>query len=251
VKKIFLPSIFLFLIITTILCGCKKNQDNYTIFCAAGLSEYIKEVKELLDTRENKILLNIGSSGTLARQIEYGNKADIFISANWKWANYIDSLGFADTVIPFCKNKLVLVSPRNSKHYSFNESLFNATRISCGNPKYVPAGQYAKEILDKMELYDTLENKLIFTKDVKSALRLVELNECQAGFVYYSDAVSSKKVSVVQVFDEELHKPVIFYLVRLKNHKKDSPFIYNRLISTEFSQILQNYGLTPLSPVWF
>lgn len=139
----------------------------------------------------------------LARQIEAGAPADLFISADQKWMDYAVDKKAIDTATrqTLLGNSLVVVAPKASEQKDFTidsktnwTSLLNGGRLAVGDPEHVPAGIYAKEALQKLGAWDTLSPKLAPAEDVRGALALVERNEAPLGIVYGSDAVASKGV---------------------------------------------------------
>lgn len=236
--------LFLFCLFVTISCSNKENVNSKApvIFCAASLSGVMDELNDTLNSAGQTPIINIASSGTLARQIAQGGMADVFISANYKWAGYIDSLGLADTIVPFAKNSLVCIGTvREEKDSVLNFS--GMKRIAIGNPAHVPVGEYTREYLLQIGQYNQLKEKFIYTKDVKSALRLVEMKECDAGFVYKSDALSSNKVQIIMTPPDSLYSDVIIFLIKLKS--ADSS-VFNGLSSAESKRILKKHGFEPL-----
>lgn len=166
---------------------------------AASLKEYLeKNIQEYkaIDP-ELTISLNLGGSGTLKRQLEQGGDVDIIFLANRDYMidlknnNYI----FNEEVI--LENSLVLIKNNNT---SSNNGV-----LAIGDPKYVPAGQYATEVLNNLPLKDY---SLVYGKDVRSVLSYVELGEADFGIVYLTDAKLLKNSKVIEVFPTNLHKPI-------------------------------------------
>lgn len=158
---------------------------------------------------------SFASSSTLARQIEAGAPADLFISADQKWMDYAVDKKSIDTASrqTLLGNSLVVVAPKASEQKDFTidsktnwTTLLNGGRLAVGDPEHVPAGIYAKEALQKLGAWETLSPKLAPAEDVRGALALVERNEAPLGIVYGSDAVASKGVKVVATFPEDSHK---------------------------------------------
>jgi molybdate transport system substrate-binding protein len=249
-KLLIYCALFLLIYISFEGTGCsggkKNNQEPVTIFCASGLSSYISELVDSLKEKGINPVVNIASSGILARQIIQGSNADFFLSANKSWADYVDSAGFADTIIALGKNKLFLIGQENSKFKTLGGVIENAQRISMGSPEFVPAGTYAKEALENMGYYKQIENRLVFTMDVKSALRLVEMGECEAGFVYKSDAIASKKIKIIEEIPDTTYSPINFYLVKVKKHINNQEETYRYFLSKESVLLLEKNGLIPL-----
>lgn len=166
---------------------------------AASLKEYLeKNIQEYkaIDP-ELTISLNLGGSGTLKRQLEQGGDVDVIFLANRDYMidlknnNYI----FNEEVI--LENSLVLIKNNNT---SSNNGV-----LAIGDPKYVPAGQYATEVLNNLPLKDY---SLVYGKDVRSVLSYVELGEADFGIVYLTDAKLLNNSKVIEVFPTNLHKPI-------------------------------------------
>jgi molybdate transport system substrate-binding protein len=115
-----------------------------------------------------------------------------------------------------------------------------------GDPDHVPAGIYAKEALQKLGAWSTLEPKLARASDVRGALALVEREEAPLGIVYGSDAIASKKVKVVGIFPASSHKPVEYPMAIVKDHEKpEVRAFYNYLKTPAASAIFKQYGFAP------
>ncbi len=228
-----------------------ETKERVLVFAAASLTDVLSEMVAVYEEKyPTEIKLNLASSGTLARQIEQGGSADIYLSASKTWADYVDSLGLIQKGLrqDIAKNELVLISPLNSTLDTIeidNQTDFDAIlgqgRLSLGDPSHVPAGRYAKQSLDFLDAYDGLKTQLLPSKDVRSALMMVELGEAPLGIVYRTDAMKSKKVKVSGVFPEESHKPIV-YVAGVCNAKKSAIDFYSFLSSTEAMPIWAKYG---------
>jgi molybdate transport system substrate-binding protein len=193
--------------------------------------------------------LNIGSSGTLARQIEQGNPADIFISASNDWAAYAEKYGMFSRKAILCKNSLVFIAPVNSTLDSlpllpdFNPAVMFDGYLSMGDPEHVPAGRYARETLLALGWDSIFHNRILPAKDVRSALILVEMAECELGIVYYSDALHSTKIKIVAHIPDSLHSPIVFYALLSKNAPEPVVHFYDYLWSRDNIAIWEKFGL--------
>jgi molybdate transport system substrate-binding protein len=244
--------IFLFLIV---LLGsqisCKKSEITVKLFAAAGTMLPVNEVCE--SYKENityKIEKNYAASGALARQINAGAEADIYISANKQWINYLNdnNLLVSKSIKEIAQNKLVVICLKEKElNLSFNNN-FNIKsaikdKISIGDPKYVPVGAYAKQVFDSLNWSSKIENQIILAKDVTSVLHYVELGECDWGIVYYSEAIKSDKIKIAYEIPQELYNPIIFYIALL-NEKPKSTELYNYFLTNKAQQVFSNYGFT-------
>jgi molybdate transport system substrate-binding protein len=170
------------------------------ISVAASMTDVFKDIiKEFTKEQPNiRVLPNFGASGGLAKQIYQGAPADLYVSANTTWMQYlIDNQKIEnDSLSTLAHNSLVLVGVSANCVKSLSE-LTEMKRIGIGSPGSVPAGQYAKQALVALGLYDTLlqAGKLVMAKDVRQALIYADRGETAASFVYKTDALLAKKCS--------------------------------------------------------
>jgi len=252
------------LLLTLLICilpvaGCilgnpGQSTKDITVCAAASLKEALEEIKPDFEQSNNiRLTLNLASSGTLQKQIEEGAPADLFISAGKKQMDVLEDKNLIDTVSrkELFKNKLVLiVSKEFQDRIKTAADLINADmKISIGEPKTVPAGQYAKESLAHMDLWDKLGNKMVFAKDVKQVLAYVEKGEVAAGIVYASDTTNIKDSVVVQTFGESSHSPIVYPIAIVSSSKdKDSAKVFiNYLLSEEAKQVFEKYGYSTVA----
>lgn len=237
-------------------CGSSavKNQEasaiTLTLSVASSLQDAIQAIGEKYtqQTPNVKLVYNFGSSGSLQQQIEQGAPVDIFISASPKQMNALrdKNLLLADTEKPLLKNQVVLITPKQKTGISDFKQLTSdrVGKIAIGDPESVPAGQYAKEVLTTLELYESLKNKLVFAKNVRQVLTYVETGNVDAGIVYVTDAKLSDKVKVIATASDKTHSPIIYPVTVLKDSK--NPDAAKAFVQFLFSQpaqdIFENYG---------
>ena len=241
--------ITLFIAVTACSSVVKKSEKKtILISCASSLTNVMQEiVAEYNKNCEIQIHLNAASSGTLARQIENGAEASVFISASKNWIDYLSGkkLTVVSTESRLAGNSMVIVVPLDSQidtiplnELSHFPGLFKG-RLSIGDPAYVPAGVYAKQAMQKMGFFDELEKRLLPAKDVRSALMVVEMGEVEAGIVFKTDALKSEKVKLVANIPEEYYDPVEYYSVVIMNHQsQETMAFYEFLYSEKAKQIL-------------
>lgn len=246
----------LILLIIVLFSGCaqKKPKENneLLVFCAASLTDVVSEIVRDFESEQNiTVKLNLASSGTLARQIENGADPDLFISANKKWLDYLleKNLVSAENSCRIAGNQMVLIAPKESglqpMQYSeeLNLPVLFEGRISIGDPKHVPAGNYAVQLLEKMGCLQQMEPRFLPAKDVRSALMVVELGEVEIGIVYKTDALKSDKVKIITTFPETLHEPVNYYMAVTKDGKNNRSLqLYNYIVSEKMIPIWEKYG---------
>ncbi len=231
------------------------DDGKITVFAAASLTNAMQDIaKEYKKEKNVDVVSSFASSSTLARQIEAGAPADLFISADQKWMDYAVDKKSIDTATrkTLLGNSLVVVAPKASEQgdVTINAKtdwtrLLNGGRLAVGDPDHVPAGIYAKEALQKLGAWDTLSPKLAPAEDVRGALALVERSEAPLGIVYGSDAVASKGVKVVGTFPEDSHQKVEYPLAITDGHKNATvTAFYDYLQGPQASAIFKRYGFT-------
>lgn len=188
------------------------------VFAAASTQEAVNEVAAAF-TKEQGVPVkgNFASSATLARQLEQGAPADLYISASVPWMTYADEhhLLLSGTRSTLLTNELVLITPADrplavAMRKDFDLPALVKTRLAIGDPERVPAGSYAKQALQALGWWDALQPRLAPASDVRDALRLVEQGEVDAGIVYATDAALSPKVKVVGVFPAATHDRIAY-----------------------------------------
>ncbi|MGH7885135.1 MAG: molybdate ABC transporter substrate-binding protein, partial [Thermodesulfobacteriota bacterium] len=175
-----------------------ETSDEILVASASSLTNALEEIGDVYRSRTGiKVIFNFSASGVLQKQIERGAPVDIFASAGEKQMDTLESKGLIDdkTRMNFSTNNLVLVLPKSSK---FNFKSFSdldnpdLLRLAVGNPKTAPVGQYTKESLISLNLWDKLEPKLIFAENVRQVLDYIIRGEVDAAIVYSSDVMTAK-----------------------------------------------------------
>jgi len=252
-----LRQLFIGAVVTAGLAGHAVAAENITVFAAASLTNALQDIASTYQQgKEVKIVSSFASSSTLARQIEQGAPADLFISADQQWMDYAAQKKTIDEASRYTLlgNDLVLIAPKEAKAQQVDiskttdwKSLLKGQRLSVGDPDHVPAGIYAKEALQKLGAWETVEPVLARGNSVRAALALVERNETPYGIVYGSDAMASQKVTKVGVFPADSHKPVEYPMAMLKGHDSASvTAFYNYLKGPQAAAVFKHYGFTPL-----
>lgn len=221
------------------------------VSAAASLTESLEEIKPIYETAHPNITLafNFGASGTLQKQIEQGAKADLFLSAGAKQMKALVEGKFIDpaTQMNLLLNELVVVVPADGgQPIASLEDLKGAAfkKLAVGTPESVPAGNYAKEALEKAGLWDALQSKIVFTKDVKQVLNYVETGNTEAGFVYKTDALASTKAKIAFTVDKSSHSPITYPIgiIQATEHRPQVEALYSYLTSKEAVDIFVKHG---------
>ena len=198
-----------------------------------------------------KVVPTYASSGDLQTQIENGLEADVFMSAANKQMDALADEGLIDndTNLQFLENKIVLIVPADSdSNITSFEDLANVDgTIAIGDPESVPAGQYAKEILTNLGLWDALESKFSLGTDVTAVLNQVGQGSAEAGIVYATDAKSTDDVKVIcEAPDDALDTPCIYPVAQIKDSKNsDAAKAFMDFLQTqEAKDKFVEYGFT-------
>ncbi|GEK57591.1 molybdate ABC transporter substrate-binding protein [Marinococcus halophilus] len=226
-----------------------EEQAELTVSAAASLQDALTEVQKSFANEHPDISLafNYGGSGTLKQQIERGSPADIFLSASAAHYNDLEEENkMVETEDPvFAENTLVAVVPRDSKAEELQEVLEGSGRIAVATPEAAPAGRYAQEALTSMQEWKRVQERVVFAKDVRHALTLVERNNAALGFVYASDARGAD-VQVLEELDPSLYSAIHYYggAVAGNGNEKESREFMEYLQSSEAQDILRSYGFS-------
>jgi molybdate transport system substrate-binding protein len=228
------------------------SQSELLVSGAISLREALREIGTLFEQRHpgTKVVLNFGASGVLQQQIERGAPVDVFVSAGVKQMDDLQVKGLIleETRRTLTGNQLVLITPSGMrfKPASFGDLLKpEVKRIAIGNPRTVPAGEYAREILTSLKLWDALQPKLILTENVRQALVYTVRGEVEAALVFATDARSAAgQVQVVAVAPAHSHSPVTYPIGVLKGSRLQSQAsVFIELArSAEGQQILRRHG---------
>jgi len=268
-KKISKIIMALGLVTSLVLAGCGNSNAGGTaqtpaqppapvetkeilVSAAASLNKSMEEVQKKFNEKNPNIKLtfSFGSSGTLQQQIEQGAPADIFIPAGQKQIDTLNgkNLLVKESIVNLLLNDLVLVAGKDNQDITKVEDLTKDSikQIGIGTPETVPAGQYGKEALTTLGLWDKLNSKYVQAKDVTAVLNYVETGNTEAGIVYKSDAQGSDKVKVVATFPADSHKPIVYpgAIIAATKNKEAAQTFLDYLKSAEAQQIFNNYGFS-------
>lgn len=195
------------------------------VSAAASLKDALEEINAKYEEETgNKVVLNLAGSGKLVQQILEGAPADVFISAsNAKMKDLVEKEKVEESAVSILlKNDLVMISPKDAENKpSSIQDLENIDgKIAIGEVETVPAGTYAKDSLTNLGLWDKIQDKIVYAKDVRSVLSYVEQGEVVAGFVYSSDAVVSTNSEIIEVVDPSTHKDIVYPIAVLRDSEK-------------------------------
>ena len=233
----------------------QTTAEDVWLLAAASLSDAVTAITESYQAKSNDKIINLfASSSALARQIENGAPADIFISASLDW---MDMLIENDLIEPTSRqdalgNSLVLVTPVDSAidlEIKTNFPLAKAlgdSRLAIADPDSVPAGLYSAAALKSLGVWPMVADKLAPGSDVRNTLALVERGETRLGIVYETDVTASKKVRIVDHFPNESHPPIIYSFGIVSDQDRSAVVsFYDFLTGAEAMNIFKIHGFTP------
>jgi molybdate transport system substrate-binding protein len=250
-KKMALAALGGFLAIAIHLPARAQNQ-SVTIFAAASLKTALDDIAAQWQKETGKTArISYAASGPLAKQIEAGAPADIFISADMAWMDYAAQrrLIKPETRRNLLGNALVLVAPSDSKAQpiEFNAqtdltALLGANgRLAIGEPRSVPAGAYAQKALTSLGLWDKVKNRVAQTESVRATLLFVARGEAPLGIVYRSDAHAEPRVKVLGTFPDSSHHAPIVYPIAIiaASANPDAKAFYDYLAASAATAIFK------------
>jgi molybdate transport system substrate-binding protein len=228
------------------------GAQNLTVLAAASLKEALDDVSAQFQRASgNKVAIAYAASSALARQIENGAPADIFVSADLDWMDYLDQrkLLRAGTRTNLLRNRLVLIAPAESKvqveikaGFPLDKMLGDG-RLSMADPDSVPAGKYGRAALEKLGVWSANERKVARGDNVRTALNFVARGEAPIGIVYETDAFAEKKVRVVARFPQDSYPAIIYPAAAVATSRHAATTAYlNYLNSGEARAIFEKYG---------
>lgn len=232
--------------------AARAQPPTVTVFAAASLTDAMKQVAEAYKAQSGiTITLSFGASSTLAQQINQGAGADLFMSADTDWMDFLQKNGriAADTRKDLLGNVLVLVAGKDAKpvpkivpHFDLAGALGDG-RLAMADPASVPAGKYGKAALIALGVWDSVEPKVVQAENVRVALEYVSRGEAPFGIVYATDAKVAP-VKVVGVFPENSHPPIAYPVALTKTASPAARTFLAFLSSPRARAIFEKAGFT-------
>ena len=255
IKKYILALSLIVTLLISVSIGvlAKETKTELLISVAASLQDSMLALQPDFEKQNPtlKLTFNFAASGTLQKQIEQGAPADLFVSAGSKQMKALVDKGFIESMnqSPLLANDLVMVMPINSTIKLTKATSKELTKdefksVALGIPETVPAGTYAKQTLDYLGIYDKLKPKLVQAKDVRQVLTYVETGNADAGFVYRTDALTSKKVKIVLTIAPWAHDEIVYPegIVKETKHPDEAKLFYQYLQGKEATAVFVQYG---------
>ncbi len=247
-----LLALLLFLLAGTVRAA--ENPAPLIVFAAASLKESMDEAADAYRQQSGQsVRVSYAGSSALALQIEQGAPADVFVSADLDWMDYLQQRGRLDpgTRRNLLGNTLVLVAPAASKTQAFGlrpgtdllPYLGDHGRIALALAASVPAGKYAKASFTALGMWKRLQARVAETDSVRAALMLVARGEAPLGVVYGSDAQAEPRVRVVAAFPPATHPPIVYPVARVANSRHAGAAAFVRWLSTPAAaRIFRSHG---------
>jgi molybdate transport system substrate-binding protein len=228
------------------------------VFAAASLKNALDDINTAYIAKTGiKVAASYAASSVLAKQLEQGAPADLFASADVEWMEYAtQKKSIKDgTRVDLLGNKLVLIAPKDSSAAAVKigpgfdlAKLAGDGRIATGDVTSVPAGKYAKAVLEKLGAWNAAQSKFAMAENVRAALTLVARKEAVLGIVYATDAKVEPGVKIVGTFPQDAYAPVIYPFAMTATAKPETADYLAFIRSAVSKAIFEKYGFTMLLP---
>jgi molybdate transport system substrate-binding protein len=231
----------------------RENPDKpLTIFAASSFAWVLHENEALIEEATGlKIVIVEAASSTLARQIAGGAPADVFITADKAWLNYLAENGhYEGDPVELARNRLVWAADKNHNPNCPEEKprlprhfCNDIPTVVTGDPEYVPLGKFTMEFFKEIRLEDVYRKQMVPASSARIALRMLENHAAEIGILYRTDALSSESIKIIAEVPEESHSPIIYWAVAVKQSNRDATKNFlDFLKSEDFKTILQDKG---------
>jgi molybdate transport system substrate-binding protein len=247
--------------LTTMLIAAMPDahaDDRLIVFAAASMKNALDAVNTACQADVGETAtISYAASSALAKQIEGGAPADVFISADLDWMIYLSDkkLTKPDTEVKLLGNEIVLVAPKDSAVNTRIERGFDLARLigggrlAMGDFKAVPAGKYGKAALESLGVWSSVEGKVAQAENVRAALKLVSTGEAALGIVYATDAHAEPGVKVIGTFPQDSHPPIVYPVAQIADSKdKHASAFLKCLQSAKAGDLFKAQGFTVLTP---
>jgi molybdate transport system substrate-binding protein len=229
----------------------ERQRPELLVFAAASLTDVLGELSKAYERQRGvAVRLSFAASSVLARQIEAGGQADVFISADQEWMDYLQARGLVEKASRrnLAGNRLVLIAPADSPlelriqpAFGLAAALGNG-RLSTGDPDLVPVGRYARSALVSLGVWNDVQDRLVRADNVRSALMFVARGECPLGIVYASDALAAAQVRVVDMFPANTHAPITYPVARVSGARIEAAGYVDFLASPQAGETWRRFG---------
>lgn len=222
-----------------------------TVFAAVSLTDVLQDIAKSYEAETHShVTFSFAASSALAKQIESSAGADIFISADRDWMDYLDSKGLIEhaTRKIIAGNALVLIAPADDRTAVRIESgfplanLLGGGRLAMADPESVPAGKYARSALVALGVWPSVQDRIVAAENVRVALAYVARKEAPLGIVYKTDAVAEPKVRIVGTFPENTHEAIVYPAALTKDAQPQAARFFDYLTGSKARAIFRKAG---------
>lgn len=242
--------------IMAMLMSSAAPAADITVFAAASLTDALNEINSVwAKETHHSAAISFAASSALARQIEAGSPADLFISADTAWMDYLDQRSLVQhrTRRDLLGNHLVLIEPASSHariaivpHFDLAGAL-GSGRLAVADPDSVPAGKYAKASLTALGVWDSVANRLARAENVRIALKYVARGDVPFGIVYTTDAMAEPLVRIGATFPDATHPPIVYPVALTTNARPLAREFLSYIAGAHASAIFRKDGFVVLS----
>jgi molybdate transport system substrate-binding protein len=237
----------------------RADSSRLLVFAAASQKDALDEIVAEYVANDGpgtaRIRVSYQSSSALARQIEQGAPADLYVSANPLWMDYLAErdLVVTDSRVDIASNRLVLVAPQDSPLAATEitaelpiAEMLGKRRLAIGDPDHVPVGVYGRQALTSFGLWPAVENRLARADNTRAALALVARGEVALGIVYASDAAADPSVRVIAKFPQSSHDPIVYpaAVVKASPHRRAAQEFLTFLAGARAAAVFERFGFT-------
>ncbi|WEX11808.1 molybdate ABC transporter substrate-binding protein [Chelativorans sp. AA-79] len=220
-------------------------QERITIFAAASMKDAMDRAAVAFEQETGtEVVVSFAASSALARQIEAGAPADVFISADLEWMDWLAERNLIreESRRPVAANALVIVAAKPVPEGAEPGDILSKGRFAMGDPTHVPAGRYAQAALTSLGLWEEVKEHAVFGENVRVALELAERGEVAAAIVYGSDERASNGLSRVYTFPADRHPPVVYPAAAMANAGPEADAFLDFLSGEEGQRIFRELG---------
>ncbi|MFB4159428.1 molybdate ABC transporter substrate-binding protein [Geomicrobium sp. JSM 1781026] len=225
-------------------CASGEETEQVHVMAAASLSDALGDIEEIYEEEEHvELIMNYGSSGQLRQQIVQGAPVDVFISAAESDMEMLVDRGEVSETTSLLRNRLQLISTLEMEIADWSDLMtVDFQGLAVGHPESVPAGKYAAQVLENMNLHTELEDQFVYGQDVRQVLTYVETGNADVGIVYQTDALSTEDVQSVALAPEDFHEPIVYPIGLIGDVSERAEHFYDWVQTDEPLHIFESYG---------
>ncbi|MFD0915309.1 molybdate ABC transporter substrate-binding protein [Pseudahrensia aquimaris] len=241
----------IFILLVFLSAASAQASDRILVFAASSLTDVMKDLAKAFEQESSvAVTLSFAGTGQLARQIEAGAPADLVVTADEEWMNWLAQRQLVNvtSVLPIAGNRLIVAVRGETENWANVPALLTRSRFAMAEPESVPAGRYAREALMSLGLWNKAKSNAVFGENVRLALRRLELGEVEAAIVYASDLNLAKNVREAMAFRPELHSPIQYKAgLVARNERADGAAAFLRFVkSPKAGKVFRDAGFIPL-----